>query len=189
MDTELRGMIVTYWFTLDDVYGMGVVEVGIVNASLENVARGRILDTVTGPVVTYSLTLRMEGEDSTYMVAVAETDGVFITSVTFNWFGPFRTEREAGPYETELGNPVWTDVDSERSGGFATQHKITEDHLGYWYVNTEFKGGKHKGAADGLLGLSIPTSLLPKLPLAQFLYYYCKPFLNMVPSLPLILLK
>ncbi len=189
MDTELKGMVVTYWFTLDGVYEMGPIEVGIVNASPENVTGGRILDTVISPVFTYSLTLKMEGEDLAYIVAVAETDCVFITSVTFNWFGPFETEREDGPYETKLGNPVWIDVDSELSGGFVAQRKVIEDYLGYWYVNTEFKGGKHKGAADEILGLSIPTSLFLNLPLAQFLYYYCKLFLNMDPSLPLILLK
>ena len=88
------------------------------------------------------------------MVAVAETDGVFITSVTFYRFGTFKTEREAGLNEAELGNPVWDDVDSERSSSFAAQHKITEDHLAYWYVHTKFEGVEESGKAGEILELS-----------------------------------
>lgn len=101
-----------------------------------------------GPVFSYSLTLTMEGEgiDSTYMKVVAETDCVFVISVTFYWFSPFETESEAGPYETEFGNPVWIDIDG--ADGFEKKHKVTEDYLGYWYVGAVFEGGTHPGEAS-----------------------------------------
>lgn len=188
MDTELQGSIVTYWFTLDGIYEIGDVDVEIVTESPGDGGRTRILNTISGPVFTYDLALRRAGEgtETIYMVAVAKTDDMFINSVMFNWFGPFETKEETGPYATVLGNPVWIDVDAVRVGGFLTQHKVTEEHLGYWYIETKFQDGKYKGRADGILGLLIPTRLMVNLPFAQFIYYYCKPLQNMDPTLPLI---
>jgi len=65
IDIKLKGSIVMYWFTLDGVYERGTVDVEIVNDALGVVGGNRILDTVTGPVFTYDLTLR-RGERSRF---------------------------------------------------------------------------------------------------------------------------
>jgi hypothetical protein len=161
METASKGNLATYWFTLDEVYKMGTVGIG---TNYDPLRRGdHRLDTITGPVVTYELTLKMEGEgiDSTYMVAVAETDCVLVHSVMFSWFGPFESKSEAGPYETGLGSPVWEDVDDVRLDGFVSQHKVVEDYLGCWYVVAVFEGGTHPGEASGTLDLFVIIHSIP----------------------------
>ena len=161
MEPASKGSIATYWFTLDEIYEMGAVSVGTNHGSPGG--GEQVLDTVIGPVVTYELTLRMEGEgeNSTYMIAVAETDCVLVDSVMFNWFGPFENNRVAGPYETELGGPVLIDLDNERSDGFASQHKVVEEYLGCWYVEAVFEGGTQSGIASETMNLFVIIRGIP----------------------------
>ena len=177
VDPWLQGTIVTYWFTLDVFYRMGAVEVGIANDSVEAVS-GELLNTVTGPIVNYSITLstKEKGINSMYVEAVAVTDSPFVNSVTFNWFGPFQTKGEAKRCMIGLGRPIWMDTDNEQADGFAAQHYMTENHLGYWYVNAIFEGGEHPNEAGEILDLSGISLQIPSVSLPLSVYRHFLPF-------------
>jgi Ca-activated chloride channel family protein len=160
--SDQKGTTVRYWFTLVGDYDRDTVNVGIVRGIGDATP---YFSSVDGPVWTYNVALEyvIEGLDptETYLMANATTDvseshGYGASSVTFQWYGPFKTAQAIPNADPEKLKANWTHIDSDGSDGFTcqTSHLLAED-VGVWYVTAKFNGGLHRGEAINIIGVTV----------------------------------